>query len=292
MSSRGDFHVHSTHSDGRLQPAQLADMAHRNGVRVMALTDHDTTAGLAEMAETLQRYPEIQLVPGVELSTDVPGSEIHILGYFMDVDNQEFQRELTRFREGRIGRGQEMVRKLRALGLDINWERVRQIAGDASVGRPHVAQALQEKGYVATNAEAFDRYIGRNGPAYAEREKMTPEQAIDLIRRAGGVSVFAHPAYTQDMERYLPGLKRAGLTGMEVYYKSYPLETVERLRRAAAANGLLPLGGSDYHGLGNDNDREIGDIPLPDAVIDRFLAIGNEIVARRAAGERPGTAAR
>lgn len=282
MTSKGDFHVHSTHSDGRLRPAELADMAHRNGVRVMTLSDHDTTAGLAEMAETLRRYPEIRLVPGVELSTDIPGSEIHILGFFMDVDTPEFQRELARFREGRLGRGQEMVRKLQAIGLEITWERVREIAGDASVGRPHVAQALLEKGYVQTNAEAFDRYIGRNGPAYAEREKMTPAQAIDLIRRAGGVSVFAHPAYTDGMEKFLPGLKEAGLTGMEVYYKSYPPETIEWLRQQAELNGLLPLGGSDYHGLGNENDREIGDIPLPDEAIDRFLEIGDAILAARA----------
>src|SRR5712692_2147513 len=172
MGSIGDFHTHSTYSDGKLTPAQLADMAHHNGVRVMALTDHDTTAGLADMAETLCRYPEISLVKGVELSTDVPGSEIHILGYFMDVDDGNFQEELARFREGRIGRGQEMVRKLRALGMPITWERVQEIAGEASVGRPHVAQALLEQGHVQTIAEAFDRFIGREGPAYAERDKL------------------------------------------------------------------------------------------------------------------------
>lgn len=286
MASKGDFHVHSTYSDGRLRPEQLADMAHRHGVRTMALTDHDTTAGLAEMAQALARYPEIRLVQGVELSTDIPGSEIHVLGYFMDVDDADFQRELARFREGRLGRGQEMVRKLRALGLDITWERVREIAGEASVGRPHVAQALLEKGYVSTNAEAFDRYIGRDGPAYAEREKLTPAQAIDLIRRAGGIAFFAHPAYTEGMERFLPELKRAGLTGMEVYYKSYTPETVEWLRQAAEMHDLLPLGGSDYHGLGNENDREIGDIPLPDEPIQRFLALGDAILAERAVSQR------
>jgi predicted metal-dependent phosphoesterase TrpH len=288
MTSRGDFHIHSTHSDGRLRPEELADMAHRNGVRVMALTDHDTTSGLQEMAETLERYPEIRLVRGVELSTDIPGSEIHILGYFMDVDNPDFQRELARFREGRLGRGQEMVRRLRALGLDITWERVQEIAGDASVGRPHVAQALLEKGYIATIAEAFDRYIGRDGPAYAEREKMTPEQAIALIRAAGGLAFFAHPAYTQDMESFLPSLKAAGLTGMEVYYRSYPAETVEELRRAAERYDLLPLGGSDYHGLGNEGDREIGDIPLPEEPIRRFLAMGDEILSKRSSVTRAG----
>jgi predicted metal-dependent phosphoesterase TrpH len=281
MASIGDFHLHSTYSDGKLQPAALADMAHRNGVRFMALTDHDTTAGLSDMAETLRRYPEIALVQGVELSTDIPGSEIHILGYFMDVEDETFQRELARFREGRLGRGQEMVRKLQALGMDVTWERVQEIAGDASVGRPHVAQALLEKDYIQTIAEAFDRFIGRDGPAYAEREKMTPQQAIELIRTAGGLAFFAHPGYTKDMETFLPSLKDAGLTGMEVYYRSYDKETVEWLRQAAERHDLLPLGGSDFHGLGNEGDREIGDIPLPEEPIRRFLALGEEILSQR-----------
>jgi predicted metal-dependent phosphoesterase TrpH len=283
MTSFGDFHIHSTYSDGRLQPSQLAEMAHRNGVRVMALTDHDTTAGLADMATALERYPEISLVQGVELSTDIPGSEIHILGYFMDVADADFQRELATFREGRLGRGQEMVRKLNALGMDITWERVQQIAGDASVGRPHVAQALLEKGYVGTIAEAFDRFIGRDGPAYAERDKMTPEQAIALIRKAGGLAFFAHPGYTKNMESFLPSLKEAGLTGMEVYYKAYSDETIENLRQWAERYNLMPLGGSDFHGLGNVDDREIGIIPLPEEPIRRFLAMGEEIVAKRRA---------
>jgi 3',5'-nucleoside bisphosphate phosphatase len=282
--SSGDFHIHSIYSDGRLEPPALADMAHRHGVRVMALTDHDTTAGLDAMAETLRRYPEIRLIPGVELSTDIPGSEIHILGYFVDATDADFQRELARFREGRLGRGQEMVRKLRALGLEVTWERVQEIAGEASVGRPHVAQALLEKGYIATIAEAFDRYIGRDGPAYAERDKMTPAQAVQLIRRAGGLAFFAHPGYTADMEQFLPSLKAAGLTGMEVYYRSYTPETVESLRQAAERYDLVPLGGSDYHGLGNEGDREIGDIPLPDEAVRRFLALGDELLKDRARG--------
>lgn len=284
MGSIGDFHTHSTYSDGKLTPTQLADMAHRNGVRVMALTDHDTTEGLADMEEALRRYPEISLIRGVELSTDIPGSEIHILGYFMDVEDEHFQRELGRFREGRLGRGQEMVRKLQALGMPITWERVREIAGDASVGRPHVAQALLEQGHVKTIAEAFDRFIGRDGPAYAERDKLTPEEAIELIRSAGGMAFFAHPSYTKDIESVIPGMKQAGLTGMEVYYKSYPPETVEWLRSVAERYDLMPLGGSDYHGLGNEGDREIGDIPLPEAAVSRFLEAGTQVVAQRGAG--------
>jgi predicted metal-dependent phosphoesterase TrpH len=288
MASAGDFHIHSTYSDGKLTPTQLAEMAHKNGVRVMALTDHDTTAGLEDMAQALSRYPEISLIKGVELSTDIPGSEIHILGYFMDVEDTAFQAELAKFREGRVGRGEEMVRKLRALGMDISWERVQEIAGDASIGRPHVAQALLEKGYVATIAEAFDRFIGRDGPAYAERDKMIPQQAIELIRGAGGIAFFAHPSYTRDMHSILPSLKAAGLTGMEVYYKAYSKETVESLRQAAERFDLMPLGGSDFHGLGNADDREIGDIPLPEEPIRRFLSMGEAILARREGRSQAG----
>ncbi len=233
------------------------------------------------MEETLRRYPEISLVRGVELSTDIPGSEVHILGYFMDVEDETFQRELARFRDGRLGRGQEMVRKLRALGMPITFERVQEIAGDASIGRPHVAQALLESGYIKTIAEAFDRFIGRDGPAYAERDKLTPEQAIELIRSAGGVAFFAHPSYTKDIDSVIPKMKQAGLTGMEVYYRSYGPETVEWLRSAAERYDLVPLGGSDYHGLGNEGDREIGDIPLPDAAVRRFLSIGEQILSQR-----------
>jgi predicted metal-dependent phosphoesterase TrpH len=163
----------------------------------------------------------------------------------------------------------------------VTWERVQEIAGEASVGRPHVAQALLEKRYISTIAEAFDRFIGRDGPAYAERDKMTPEQAIALIRGAGGIAFFAHPAYTQAMESFLPSLKAAGLTGMEVYYRSYPPETVETLRQAAERYDLVPLGGSDYHGLGNEGDREVGDIPLPDEAVERFLTLGEELPGSR-----------
>jgi predicted metal-dependent phosphoesterase TrpH len=137
----GDFHTHSTHSDGKLTPIQLAALAAGNGVRVMALSDHDSTVGLSEMATALKPHG-VRLIPGVELSTDSPGSEVHVLGYFMDVNDATFQAQLAQFREGRIGRGMAMIEKLRALGLDVSWQRVQEIAGDASVGRPHVAQHL------------------------------------------------------------------------------------------------------------------------------------------------------
>jgi len=269
----GDFHTHSTHSDGRLTPAQLAALAVRRGVQVMALSDHGSTAGVREMAAALQPHG-VRLIPGVELSTDIPGSEVHVLGYFMDIDDPHFQAELARFREGRLGRGMKMIEKLRALGMDVSWERVQEIAGDASVGRPHVAQHLLEKGYVKSIPDAFDRLIGRNGPAYAEREKLTPAEAVQLITGAGGLAVVAHPHYTPDAEKILAELATQGLGGMEVYYKDLQPEKVAELLAIARRLGLLPTGGSDYHALGNPGEREPGDIPLPDDAVEALIAAG------------------
>ncbi len=271
--ARGDFHTHSIHSDGKLSPDALAQLAVRNGVRAMALTDHDSTAGVREMARALAAHG-VRLVPGVELSTDIPGSEVHVLGLFMNVDDPHFQDELGRFREGRLGRGMRMIAKLQALGMDVSWERVQEIAGDASVGRPHVAQHLLERGYVASIPEAFDRFIGRNGPAYAEREKLTPAQAVALINGAGGIAAVAHPHYTHNAEAILAELKQQGLTGMEVYYRDLDPNRVADLLAIARNLGLLPTGGSDFHGLGNPGEREPGDIPLPDDALEALLAAG------------------
>jgi predicted metal-dependent phosphoesterase TrpH len=272
--AKGDFHLHSTHSDGRKTPAELAAIVNRNGLRVIALTDHDSTEGMEEMRAALRPYPHITLVPGVELSTDIPGNEIHVLGYWVDERDGRFQAELARFREGRVGRGREMVEKLNALGMGISFERVKEIAGDASIGRPHVARALVEAGYVASTDEAFERYIGRNGPAYAEREKMTPAQAVTLIREAGGLAFVAHPTYIDDPEREVAALIPAGLTGMEVYYRRYTPDQVETLRQMAERLGIFALGGSDYHAMEREGECPPGDIPLPDHVVDAFLELG------------------
>lgn len=271
--ARADFHNHSTASDGKLTPTQLIDLAAANGVRIFALTDHDSTEGIAEARQAADRHPGFVLVPGVELSTDIAGDEVHVLGYFTFemLQNQHLQAELAKFRAGRFERGRLLVEKLTAIGKAISWERVLEIAGEASVGRPHVAQALVEAGHVATIPEAFDLYIGRNGPAYVEREKMTPGEAVTTLRTFGAPAVLAHPSYITDLTGVLPQLKSAGLVGMEVYYRDYAPELVDRLASVAKTNGLMPLGGSDYHALNNPGEREPGDIPLPDAIAKNFL---------------------
>jgi predicted metal-dependent phosphoesterase TrpH len=271
--AHADFHNHSTASDGKLTPTQIVDLAAARGVLIFALTDHDSTEGIAEARQAASKYPGFVLVPGVELSTDIEGDEVHVLGYFTfeQLENPELQAALAKFRAGRFERGKAMVEKLVAIGKPISWERVLEIAGEASVGRPHVAQALVEAGHVATIPEAFDLYIGRNGPAYAEREKMTPLEAVQTLRRYGAPAVMAHPSFTKSAEVILPELVGAGLAGMEVYYKNYDDDTVANLAAMAQRLGILPLGGSDYHALNNPGEREPGDIPLPDRVARDFL---------------------
>ena len=271
--SNADLHLHTTYSDGTLTPLKLMELCARRGLKVIAITDHDITDGIAEAAQEAQAYPDLLVIPGVEISTDVPLSEVHILGYFVDYEDRVFQEKLTQFRRSRLERGRRMVEKLGELGLPISWARVQAIAGEGSVARPHVAQALVEAGYVASIAEAFDRYIGRNGPAYVEREKMTPAEAVELIVKASGLPALAHPRELEDLEQRLPEMKTAGLIGIEVYYQDYGEETIERLLSVARRHGLLPLGGSDYHGLGGAQERLPGDIPLPEEPVRELLAL-------------------
>jgi 3',5'-nucleoside bisphosphate phosphatase len=278
--AKADFHNHSTASDGKLTPGQIVDLAAARGVKVFALTDHDSTEGIKEARAAAAKHDGFVLVPGCELSTDIEGAEVHVLGYFdFDlIENPELQEELLRFRAGRFERGRLMTEKLTEIGKPISWERVLEIAGEASVGRPHVAQALVEAGHVATITEAFDRYIGRDGPAYVEREKMTPEEAIRSLRRFGAAPILAHPSYIKgkdtpvaDLEPLLRDFQAAGLMGMEVYYKDYSDEMVGDLAALAKKLDLIPLGGSDYHALKGPGEREPGDIPLPSRVAKDFL---------------------
>ncbi len=276
MPSRADLHTHSTMSDGVLSPSELVDLAYRRGVRILALTDHDVTDGLPEAFAAAARHPDMTLIPGIEMSTDVPGSEVHILGHFIDWQDESFQRALVHLRESRLDRAEKMVAKLSELSKPVRWERVQEIAGDGAVGRPHIARALVEAGHVATVNEAFDLYLSRNGPAYVERERLTPREVVETLLDVGGLCTLAHPRDLAHLDELLAQLKGAGLTGMEVFYQDYAPAEVERLRLLAEKFGLLPLGGSDYHGFGGPQQREPGDIPLPDGPVEQLLALARE----------------
>jgi predicted metal-dependent phosphoesterase TrpH len=270
-----DLHIHSTASDGKYKPAALVAKAAELGLRVISITDHDSVAGIVPAIEAAKNYSNLTLIPGVEISTDLPDGEAHILGYFIDYSNQEFEKELARFRDSRSGRGQRMVEKLNKLGIKIDWSRVQQIAGDGAIGRPHVAQAMLEKGYVKTFEEAFDKYIGQGGPAYVEREKMTPEEAVALILHAQGIPVLAHPFTVKDPELMLKGLKKVGLAGVEAYYKDNTPAATQDTLNLAKKYGLIATGGTDYHGI-SDNDVMMGGVEVPLEAAEKLIALSKK----------------
>jgi predicted metal-dependent phosphoesterase TrpH len=244
---KGDLHVHTTASDGRLSPQELVSLAVKLELDVVAITDHDSIDGVLPAINAAETFSDFTIIPGVEIGTDVTSGEIHVLGYFIDYTDSNLVEILGNLRDSREGRAQKMISKLGNMGMSIKWERVREIAQDGSVGRPHVAQALMEAGYVTSIREAFDKYIGRNGPAYAERKKMTPAGSIELILNSRGLPVLAHPTYIENLEDVLSELKGVGLVGMEVYYGGYSADVVEKLAVLAAEFDLIPTGGSDYH---------------------------------------------
>jgi 3',5'-nucleoside bisphosphate phosphatase len=247
-TGRIDLHLHSNKSDGRLSPTDLVRLAHRGGVNRMALTDHDTTEGVQEaMAEG--RLLGIEVIPGVELGTDSRSGDMHMLGLFLDYTDRTFQETMGRFREGRVARVHTIVSNLAGVGVNISVERVFEIAGEASVGRPHVAQALLEAGYIQNMPEAFEKWLAYGGPGDVPRDKLSPEDAIGLIHAVGGLAVVAHPYEGKNVPDQLPGLAAAGLDGVETYYPNYGPDRVEELLGRCKTLGILPTGGTDFHGF-------------------------------------------
>ena len=285
-----DLHLHTTASDGKLTPTELVQLAASKGLQTISVSDHDTTAGLAEAQRAVDSIPGMRLIPGIELSCDVPGGEVHMLGYFMDIADQGFQEILVTFREGRLARGEGMVKKLAEFGIHIEWERVLEIAGDASVGRPHVADALVEAGYFAERSDAFREYLGRNGKAYVERTKLTPTDAVKMLNDVGGVAVYAHPWFErrggepepeQSLIETVEELKAAGLHGMEVHYSMYDEATVDWLADLARAYDLIPCGGSDYHHSGHPNEPLPGINGPPMESVERLEEAARRLAAAR-----------
>ncbi|MFD4923463.1 PHP domain-containing protein [Streptomyces goshikiensis] len=251
---RIDLHAHSTASDGTDSPAELVRNAAAAGLDVVALTDHDTVGGYAEAIAALQGIPAgLTLVTGAELSCRLDGIGLHMLAYLFDPDEPELARERELVRDDRVPRARAMVAKLRDLGVDITWEHVARIAGDGSVGRPHIATALVELGVVRSVSDAFTpAWLADGGRAYAEKHELDPFDAIRLVKAAGGVTVFAHPAAVKRgrcvPEAALGALAAAGLDGIEVDHMDHDTDTRARLRGLAGDLGLLTTGSSDYHG--------------------------------------------
>jgi predicted metal-dependent phosphoesterase TrpH len=280
-----DLHLHTNKSDGRLTPTELVRLAHTGGVRRMALTDHDTTAGVEE-AIAEGKSIGVEVIPGVELGTDSRSGDMHMLGLFLDFHDQRFQETMTRFREGRIARVHKIVSNLAEVGVNISVDRVFAIAGEASVGRPHVAQALLEAGYIKSMPEAFEKWLAYGGPGDVPRDKLSPEDAIGLIHGVGGLAVVAHPYEGKNVLEQLPALAGAGLDGIETYYPNYGPDRRAELLALCSKLGLLPTGGTDFHGfphrMASDGAPIIdnpGSVEIPPSVLDA-------LEARRAARAR------
>jgi len=274
--SRVDLHIHSTVSDGRLSPGEVVRKAAALGLTVIALTDHDTVDGIAPALEAARAFPQLKVIPGVEISTYVTQGEVHVLGYFIDCAHPELQASLSRMRNSRLERAHGMIAKLRELGLPVEWERVREIAGGSSVGRPHLAQAMLEKGYISSIKEAFTKYIGWGGPAYVEREKITPVEALELILRTDGLPVLAHPLTINDPAAMITELKASGLAGIEAYYDGSTAEEINGLVSLAEKHGLIATGGSDYHGLDDSRETMIGGADVPIAAAEQLIALAKQ----------------
>jgi hypothetical protein len=240
-----DLHVHSTASDGCLAPAELVDLAKSQGLTALAVTDHDTTEGVAPAA---RRGDDIGVlvVSGVEISCAQSGEEYHLLGYRLDTAYPPLVDRLARLRDSRERRLEQIVARLAAEGVHVEAARIRQLAGHGSVGRPHVADALIERGYVQNRLQAFQYYLAKGRPGYVPREKVRPEEAIAVIRAARGVAVWAHPGNLASPEA-LTELQAKGLWGIEVWHPDHSDQQVRKLLPMAEQFGLYATGGSDYH---------------------------------------------
>ena len=244
-----DLHTHSLFSDGSMTPEELVRAAKDAGLTAIALTDHDTVGGIERATAEGERLG-VEIVPGVELSTEGI-SQVHVLGYYIDKEHPALKEAFAIQQEERKRTHEKYMEKLQAHGFDICEEDVRKVAPVGSVGRAHYAKVMMEKGYVASVAEAFQKYLYVGAPCYVKREVMTPEQGIELIHKAGGVAFFAHPYQTKLSDEgifdLMKQLKQAGLDGVEGYYSEYTPEMGEKFRGLANKRGLMLSGGSDFH---------------------------------------------
>lgn len=246
-----DLHTHSTVSDGSLTPTELVALARRKGLSALSITDHDSIEGIPE-ALTAGAAMGVEVIPGLELSVSHGDLNMHLLGYFYELENKALAFALKRLQDGRALRNQTIIEKLNTLGIRIQKEELQLVSGRGLCGRPHIARLLLEKGVVSTMDEAFEQYLGRDGSAYCSRFVYTAHGAIELLKEAGGVSILAHPMqlsrYDDNLEPLLAELSCLGLDGIEVFYPTHSQKYRRQLLALVEKFNLLATGGSDYHG--------------------------------------------
>jgi predicted metal-dependent phosphoesterase TrpH len=241
-----DLHVHTNASDGLLSPDEVVAAAKEKHLAAISITDHDTTDGFTAVFDSAQENG-IELVAGVELSCIYMEVDVHILGYYIDHKNPDFVRRIKEYRQERYKRGKAMVSKLNEIGINISMDTVKAIAGEASVGRPHVAEALLREEFVRTFDEAFARYLGYHAPAYVPKKHLDVKDAIELIHKIGGVAVLAHPG-TLKRDKFIPDFAEMGLDGLEAYHSLHKKAMVDHYKKLAKKYNMIFTGGSDCHG--------------------------------------------
>jgi predicted metal-dependent phosphoesterase TrpH len=280
--ARIDLHTHTTASDGSLSPSELVQLAKQQGVSALAVTDHDSVEGLPEAIEAGERLG-VTIISGIEISCLYEEVELHILGYFINQHDPRLKPALAHYLASREDRNPKIIERLRQLGFDLTYDEVKNFAGAATICRPHIAQILLQKGYVASVADAFDRFLGDDGPAYVSRALPTASEAISLIREVGGFAVLAHPAYAgrlrQSFNELCVTLKGFGLSGLETLYSSHTQQQTDRFRSVAREHGLLITGGSDFHG---ETKPEIlvgtgyGNLKVPPELLEPMRALSSQ----------------
>ncbi len=268
MSGRVDLHVHTTASDGQFSPAEVVHQALEIGLEAIAVTDHDTIDGVSEALQAAEGTA-LEVIPGTELSTLDARSEVHVLGYYINRDDPELRDTLTRLRDSRLQRAQHILTKLARLGMPLDWHELQKTAGQAVIGRPHISLAMLERGYVSAVSEAFDLYIGRGRPAYVERYKLLPAEAVLTILKAGGLPVLAHPLQVSHL---IPALVEAGLVGLEARYPGYEPDETEFLLGLASKHALIGTGGSDFHGADVLPGHDLGSVFVSYEVVQQLRA--------------------
>ena len=274
MSEKTDLHMHTYYSDGYHSPEKLIEKAKNQGIKTLSITDHDNVKGIFEANDIAQKF-NIEVIPGVEISTDIRDTEVHILGYFVDPLNKDLEHYLNFFRDERYKRAIRMVKKLNILGLDISIDDVLVFAKNSAIGRPHIAQALLAKGQVKSFFEAFYKFIGNHAPAYERKVHLSPQSAFKIINDAGGLSFIAHPGNMPEI--LIKELIDAGVDGIEVIHPSHSPEQVRFYRGIVNEYFLLESGGSDFHGGKREDDENLGKYYTSSKVVDtmRTRLVGN-----------------
>lgn len=250
-----DLHTHTTYSDGSYSPKELVEKAVKAGIEILSITDHDNVAATDEAARYATEYG-IEIIPGLEISTDLKDREIHILAYFFDPENEELESYLSFFRDERYKRAKRIIRKLNNLGKNLTIEDVENISKGSTIGRPHIATAMLQKGLVSNYFEAFNKYIGNGCPAYEKKVHLSPQSAAKIISDAGGLSFIAHPGFMP--ESLVLELIEAGIDGIEVIHPSHHPHQEKFYRGIVNQYFLLESGGSDFHGGKRDDEDNFG----------------------------------